>query len=48
MKKQKSYQFISVSGLALGADKEVHEQSLKHQIPTIGVFSAWLPYLLPF
>lgn len=35
----KSYQFISVSGLALGVDKEIHEQSLKHQIPTIGVLA---------
>ncbi|MBW7675430.1 DNA-processing protein DprA [Chryseobacterium chendengshani] len=35
----KTHQFISVSGLALGVDKEVHEQSLKHQIPTIGVLA---------
>ena len=35
----KSHEFISVSGLALGVDKEVHEQSLKHQIPTIGVLA---------
>ncbi len=35
----KSHQFISVSGLALGVDKEVHEESLKHQIPTIGVLA---------
>lgn len=35
----KSYPFISVSGLALGADKEVHEQSLQHAIPTIGVLA---------
>lgn len=35
----KSHQFISVSGLALGVDKEVHEQSLNHQIPTIGVLA---------
>ena len=31
--------FLSVSGLALGVDKEVHEQSLKHEIPTIGVLA---------
>lgn len=31
--------FVSVSGLALGADKEVHEQSLHYQIPTIGVLA---------
>ena len=35
----KSHQFISISGLALGIDKEVHEQSLKHHIPTIGVLA---------
>lgn len=35
----KSHLFMSVSGLALGVDKEVHEQSLKHQIPTIGVLA---------
>ncbi|WP_267403368.1 MULTISPECIES: DNA-processing protein DprA [unclassified Chryseobacterium] len=31
--------FISISGLALGADKEVHEQSLHYQIPTTGVLA---------
>lgn len=31
--------FISVSGLALGVDKEVHENSLKNHIPTIGVLA---------
>lgn len=35
----KPHDFISVSGLALGVDKEVHEQSLKYQIPTIGVLA---------
>ncbi|KQT22402.1 DNA processing protein DprA [Chryseobacterium sp. Leaf404] len=35
----KSHSYISVSGLALGVDKEVHEQSLKHQIQTIGVLA---------
>lgn len=34
-----SYPFISVSGLALGVDKEVHEKSLQHKIPTIGVLA---------
>lgn len=33
----KEHSFISVSGLALGVDKEVHEQSLKHNIPTLAV-----------
>ncbi|WP_312076917.1 DNA-processing protein DprA [Chryseobacterium sp.] len=31
--------FISVSGLALGVDKEVHEHSIKNKIPTIGVLA---------
>ncbi len=43
----KSYPFISVSGLALGADKEVHEHSLKHQIPTIGVLAHGFHMLYP-
>ena len=43
----KSHQFISVSGLALGVDKEVHEQSLKHQIPTIGVLAHGFHTLYP-
>lgn len=30
---------ISVSGLALGVDTEVHEQSLKEQIPTVAVLA---------
>lgn len=43
----KSRPFISVSGLALGVDKEVHEQSLKHQIPTIGVLAHGFHTLYP-
>ncbi|KQR95329.1 DNA processing protein DprA [Chryseobacterium sp. Leaf180] len=35
----KNQKYISVSGLALGVDKEVHEQSLKNNIPTIGVLA---------
>lgn len=35
----KSCQFISVSGLALGVDKEVHEQSLQKGIPTAAVLA---------
>lgn len=42
-----SYQFLSVSGLALGVDKEVHEQSLKHKIPTIGVLAHGFHTLYP-
>ncbi|CAD7805184.1 DNA processing protein DprA [Chryseobacterium aquaeductus] len=43
----KSHPYISVSGLALGVDKEVHEQSLKHQIPTIGVLAHGFHTLYP-
>lgn len=39
--------FISVSGLALGVDKEVHEQSLKHGIPTIAVLAHGFHTLYP-
>lgn len=42
-----SYNFVSVSGLALGADKEVHEQSLHHKIPTIGVLAHGFHTLYP-
>nr|WP_314493283.1 DNA-processing protein DprA [uncultured Chryseobacterium sp.] len=34
-----SHPYISVSGLALGVDREVHEQSIKYQIPTIAVLA---------
>ncbi len=30
---------ISISGLALGVDEEVHAQSIKHKIPTVGVLA---------
>lgn len=43
----KSYPFISVSGLALGVDREVHEQSLTHHIPTIGVLAHGFHTLYP-
>lgn len=39
--------FASVSGLALGADKEVHEQSLHYQIPTIAVLAHGFQTLYP-
>ncbi|KAA0129925.1 DNA-protecting protein DprA [Chryseobacterium sp. SN22] len=39
--------FTSVSGLALGVDKEVHEQSLYHQIPTVGVLAHGFHTLYP-
>jgi len=43
----KSHPFISVSGLALGVDKEVHEQSLQYKIPTIGVLAHGFHTLYP-
>jgi len=39
--------YISVSGLALGADKEVHEQSLRYQIPTAGVLAHGFHLIYP-
>ncbi|MBW8358705.1 MAG: DNA-processing protein DprA [Weeksellaceae bacterium] len=38
---------ISVSGLALGVDTEVHEQSLQHEIPTIAVLAHGFHTLYP-
>lgn len=35
----KLHPYISVSGLALGVDKAIHEQSLKNQIHTIGILA---------
>ncbi|MFC3159883.1 DNA processing protein [Chryseobacterium arachidis] len=43
----KSCQYISVSGLALGVDKEVHEQSIRHQIPTAAVLAHGFHILYP-
>lgn len=43
----KSCNFISVSGLALGVDKEVHEQSINHKIPTIAILAHGLHTLYP-
>lgn len=43
----KKYPFVSVSGLALGVDKEVHEQSILHQIPTIAVLAHGFHTLYP-
>ncbi|KMQ69863.1 DNA processing protein DprA [Chryseobacterium sp. FH2] len=39
--------FISISGLALGVDKEVHEQSVHYQIPTVGVLAHGFHTLYP-
>ncbi len=40
-------QYISVSGLALGVDKEVHEQSIRTQKPTVGVLAHGFKHLYP-
>lgn len=39
--------YASVSGLALGVDKEVHEQSLHYRKPTIAVLAHGFQYLYP-
>lgn len=41
------FKYISVSGLALGIDKEVHEQSLHYQIPTVAVLAHGFHMLYP-
>lgn len=43
----KSCDYISVSGLALGVDKEVHEQSIHHQVSTVAVLAHGLHTLYP-
>ncbi|RTZ50425.1 hypothetical protein EJ377_11665 [Chryseobacterium arthrosphaerae] len=42
-----SYPYASVSGLALGADKEVHEQSIRNRKPTIAVLAHGFRFLYP-
>ncbi|MEG0925532.1 DNA-processing protein DprA [Chryseobacterium sp.] len=42
-----SSKYTSVSGLALGVDKEVHEQSIRNQKPTIAVLAHGFPFLYP-
>ncbi|MDW9381091.1 DNA-processing protein DprA [Chryseobacterium sp. JV558] len=42
-----SSKYVSVSGLALGVDKEVHEQSIRHQKPTVAVLAHGFQYLYP-
>lgn len=39
--------YTTVSGLALGVDKEVHEQSVLHQKPTVAVLAHGFQYLYP-
>ncbi|MCJ8155578.1 DNA-processing protein DprA [Chryseobacterium sp. SSA4.19] len=43
----KSCHYVSVSGLALGVDKEVHEQSIRHQVPTVAVLAHGFHILYP-
>ena len=43
----KTEKFVTVSGLALGADAEVHEISIKNNIPTIGVLAHGFHTLYP-
>lgn len=42
-----SCQYVSVSGLALGVDKEVHEQSILNKKPTIAVLAHGFEFLYP-
>lgn len=42
-----SSQYTSVSGIALGVDKEVHEQSIRTRKPTIGVLAHGFQFLYP-
>lgn len=42
-----SKMLVSVSGLALGVDKEVHEQSLENNIPTVAVLAHGFHTLYP-
>ncbi|MDN3695399.1 DNA-processing protein DprA [Chryseobacterium tructae] len=42
-----SSKYVSVSGLALGVDKEVHEQSILNQKPTIAVLAHGFEFLYP-
>lgn len=42
-----SSSYISVSGLALGVDKEIHEQSIRHRKPTIAVLAHGFQFLYP-
>lgn len=42
-----SNKYISISGLALGVDKEVHEQSIEHNISTIAVLAHGFHMLYP-
>jgi len=43
----KQHQFVSVSGLALGTDKEVHTESIRQKVPTIAVLAHGFHTLYP-
>lgn len=43
----KNCEYISVSGLALGVDKEAHEQSMHYHIPTVAVLAHGFHTLYP-
>lgn len=47
MEATKSSKYLSVSGLALGVDKEVHEQSIQYKIPTVAVLAHGFQTLYP-
>ncbi|PIF43628.1 DNA processing protein [Chryseobacterium sp. 52] len=42
-----SSKYISISGLALGVDKEVHEQSIQYKVPTTAVLAHGFHMLYP-
>ncbi|WP_160138099.1 DNA-processing protein DprA [Chryseobacterium sp. c4a] len=42
-----SSKYVSVSGLALGVDKEVHEKSILHHKPTVAVLAHGFEFLYP-
>lgn len=42
-----SSSYVSVSGLALGVDKEVHEQSIRNRKPTVAVLAHGFQFLYP-
>lgn len=43
----KKHRFISVSGLAVGTDKEVHSESIRQKVPTIAVLAHGFHTLYP-
>jgi len=47
MAELKSYQIVSISGLAYGVDGAAHRASLDHGIPTVGVLAGGLSNIYP-